>query len=52
MSLAVHDLSVTRGGVQILSGVGFSVGPGEALILRGPNGAGKTTLLRDRKSVV
>jgi len=46
MSLAVHDLSVTRGGVQILSGVGFSVGPGEALILRGPNGAGKTTLLR------
>jgi heme exporter protein A len=46
MSLAVHDLSVTRGGLQILAGVAFAVAPGEALILRGPNGAGKTTLLR------
>ena len=30
----------------MLSGVGFTVGAGEALILRGPNGIGKTTLLR------
>lgn len=32
--------------MTILSGVSFSVGGGEALILRAPNGAGKTTLLR------
>jgi heme exporter protein A len=46
MSLSVHSLSCARGGIQVLTGVGFSVAPGEALILRGPNGAGKTTLLR------
>ena len=46
MSLSVHSLSCARGGIQVLTGVGFSVEPGEALILRGPNGAGKTTLLR------
>jgi heme exporter protein A len=46
MSLSVHSLSCTRGGIQVLTGVGFAVAPGEALILRGPNGAGKTTLLR------
>lgn len=46
MSLSVHSLACARGGVPILAGVGFSVAPGAALILRGPNGAGKTTLLR------
>lgn len=44
--LAVHDLSVARGGTRALEGVGFALGPSEALILRGPNGIGKTTLLR------
>lgn len=44
--LSVSDLSCARGDVLVLSGVAFSVAPGEALILRGPNGAGKTTLLR------
>ncbi|KAA9009512.1 heme ABC exporter ATP-binding protein CcmA [Histidinibacterium aquaticum] len=44
--LEVRDLSVARGGVPILQGVSFSLGPGEALVLRGPNGIGKTTLLR------
>ena len=46
MLLTVTDLSCARGSAQVLAGVGFAVGPGEALILRGPNGAGKTTLLR------
>ncbi|RBI87720.1 heme ABC exporter ATP-binding protein CcmA [Rhodosalinus halophilus] len=46
MLLTVHDLAVARGGVPVLEGVSFALGPGEALILRGPNGSGKTTLLR------
>ncbi|MBL4811971.1 MAG: heme ABC exporter ATP-binding protein CcmA [Rhodobacteraceae bacterium] len=44
--LEVRDLSCLRGGAAVLEGVSFSVGVGEALILRGPNGIGKTTLLR------
>ncbi len=37
---------MARGGVPVLAGVGFTLMPGQALILRGPNGSGKTTLLR------
>ncbi|MWD28387.1 heme ABC exporter ATP-binding protein CcmA [Aquicoccus sp. SCR17] len=44
--LRVEDLCVARGGVPVLEGLGFSLAPGEALVLRGPNGSGKTTLLR------
>ncbi|MFQ1700615.1 heme ABC exporter ATP-binding protein CcmA [Loktanella agnita] len=44
--LQVTNLTCGRGGVPVLSGVGFTVAAGEALILRGPNGIGKTTLLR------
>lgn len=46
MLLTTHDLSVARGGLAILEGVGFGLAAGQALILRGPNGIGKTTLLR------
>ncbi|MEL6886493.1 MAG: heme ABC exporter ATP-binding protein CcmA [Pseudomonadota bacterium] len=46
MELTVTDLAVGRGGVPLLAGVCFTLGPGEALVLRGPNGSGKTTLLR------
>lgn len=46
MTLTITDLSIARGGIPVLEGLGFSVAPGTALILRGPNGIGKTTLLR------
>lgn len=46
MELRVEGLTVARGGVPVLEGVGFTLSAGEALILRGPNGIGKTTLLR------
>ena len=46
MDLRVENLAVARGGVTVLEGVGFTLSPGRALVLRGPNGIGKTTLLR------
>jgi heme exporter protein A len=46
MDLTVTNLTVARGGVPILEGLGFTLTPGAALVLRGPNGSGKTTLLR------
>jgi branched-chain amino acid transport system permease protein len=44
--LAVEDLEVSYGPVQILFGVDLTVGEGEAVALLGTNGAGKSTLLR------
>jgi len=46
MTLSVTDLSIARGGVPVLQGLGFALQPGQALVVRGPNGIGKTTLLR------
>ncbi|MCX2727511.1 heme ABC exporter ATP-binding protein CcmA [Thermomicrobium sp. 4228-Ro] len=44
--LAVEGLTKRYGWKTALTGVGFSVFPGECLLIVGPNGAGKTTLLR------
>ena len=44
--LEVVDLEKTYTDVRAVSGVTFSVAPGEILGLVGPNGAGKTTTLR------
>jgi heme exporter protein A len=46
LRLLVDALCVDRGGRRVLSGIGFSLGGGEALMVTGRNGAGKSTLLR------
>ena len=46
MRLHAQNLTIERGGREILRDLSFAVGPSEALVLTGPNGAGKTTLLR------
>jgi zinc transport system ATP-binding protein len=46
MVLAAHDLTVERGGLPVLRGVGMSVRAGEAVALMGGNGSGKSTLVR------
>lgn len=46
MRLVAENLAGERGGEPVFSGVGFSLGAGEALTVTGPNGSGKSTLLR------
>ena len=44
--LNVEGLQVGYGKVEVLHGIGLTVGPGEIVALLGSNGAGKTTTLR------
>ena len=43
--LEVRDLACERGDVRLFSGLEFSLGEGELLLVQGPNGSGKTSLL-------
>ena len=43
--LSVEGLALSRGHMTLISGLNFSLAPGQALWLTGPNGVGKTTLL-------
>ena len=43
---AGHDLYCRRGEREVFARLAFTVGSGEALVLRGPNGSGKSSLLR------
>lgn len=43
--VSFERVSLRRGGRRVLSGVNWTVGPGEHWFLLGPNGSGKTSLL-------
>jgi heme exporter protein A len=45
-SLAVSDLSCSRGERRLFAGLSFVLTGGEAMLVTGPNGSGKTTLIR------
>lgn len=46
MMLSAHELACERGERRLFSGLGFTLGQGEILLVRGGNGHGKTSLLR------
>ena len=46
MRLSGRQISCTRGGRAVFSGLDFEASSGQALAVTGPNGSGKTSLLR------
>lgn len=50
--LVVHDISVTYGARQVLTGVNLELRSGEVIGLLGANGAGKTTLIKAMNGTV
>jgi multiple sugar transport system ATP-binding protein len=44
-ALAIHDLHVSFGSVDVLKGIEMSIESGEFVVLVGPSGCGKSTLL-------
>jgi heme exporter protein A len=46
LRLIAENLELIRNERQLFSGLNFSLGSGEALLLTGPNGSGKSSLLR------
>jgi heme exporter protein A len=46
MRLEASGLACVRNGREVFTGLGFSIGTGEALLVTGRNGAGKSSLLR------
>jgi ABC-type Mn2+/Zn2+ transport system ATPase subunit len=44
--LEVHDLAVNYRNTWAISGVSFSIQPGQLTVLLGPNGAGKSTIIK------
>lgn len=44
--LSASGLAILRGERALFRGIGLTLSPGDAIVLRGANGAGKTTLLR------
>jgi len=46
LSLELSELELKRGDRLLVSGLSFSLRPGQLALVTGPNGCGKTTLLR------
>ena len=46
MRLTAEGVAASRGERPLFAGLGFALGPGDALVLTGPNGSGKSSLLR------
>lgn len=46
MQLEVDNLTLHRGGMEIVSSISFALNAGEAMIVTGANGSGKSTTLR------